>query len=291
MYIDFLIAAYNCEKYLEKCVTSISNFNTNEYNIIIYNDGSTDNTLVIATELMKKYKNIKIINSKKNQGVVHARFELIKSSTSEYIFFVDADDYILNVSQIFEKLKNVNYDIIQFNRKKIDSRKQLKNLDRQKKQFAVSINKFDFLGMWGKENNITYSIHNKLIRRSLFNNFSFEENIYPQIFEDLLMNIYLISQNPSILISNEYTYVYRTQINSLTSDPIKIIYSSKKMIELISNQFKEIISEKLLFNLQRNVFEYYILNKIKDQCIQKCQAEKCYNELFSILYNYRSFFL
>ena len=105
MSIDFLIPAYNCEEYIEKCVKSIHSYHTNDYNIIIYNDGSNDNTSDILMKLRNNNKNIIVINSEKNHGVVHARFELIKKSSNEYIFFVDSDDYILDCSQIFKEAK------------------------------------------------------------------------------------------------------------------------------------------------------------------------------------------
>lgn len=290
MSVDFLIPAYNCEKYLEKCVKSIHDCNTEDYNIIIYNDGSNDKTLDIAICLRDSNKNIIVINSEKNYGVVHARFELIKNSKSDYIFFIDSDDYILNCSPIFEKSKENKYDIIQFNRKRTDSKEQLICLDTQKTNFVVTKNKFNFFGRWGKENNITYSIHNKLIRRNLFENFLYEESAYPQIFEDILMNIYLISQNPTIKLSNEYTYVYRTQIESLTTNPIKIIDASLLLVEYIHEHFRDAMGEKSLHFIQRNVFEYYILNKIKNECIQKSHAVECYDRLFSILNQKRYFF-
>lgn len=290
MSIDFLIPAYNCEKYLEECINSITQSNNTDYNIIIYNDGSTDNTLNIALKNQKNNKNITIINSKENHGVVHARFELIKKATSEYIFFIDSDDYLIDSSPIFEHANSNKFDLIQFNRKKINAQGVISQLDLQKADTELSKNKFDSLGRWGKDNNITYSIHNKLIRRILFENFLYPESSYPPIFEDLLLNIYLLSQNPTILISSKNTYIYRIEINSLTSNPMKIIDASDLLLSSIKEHFSSIMSKKSLQHLQRNIFEYYIPNKIKQNCLQKDNASDCYRKLFSILSQHKILF-
>lgn len=82
--LSILIPAYNVESYIEECVNSVLDLDTN-YEIIIINDGSTDNTLKILNKY-KKYEYIKIINQK-NMGISRTRNNLLKEAKGKYIFF------------------------------------------------------------------------------------------------------------------------------------------------------------------------------------------------------------
>ena len=101
--LSILIPAYNVENYIEECVNSVLDLDTN-YEIIIINDGSTDNTLKILNKY-KKYEYIKIINQK-NMGISRTRNNLLKEAKGKYIFFLDSDDFI-NKEKFKELLKNI----------------------------------------------------------------------------------------------------------------------------------------------------------------------------------------
>ena len=89
--IDIIIPVYNAEKHIEKTIKSILNQTIDNYNIIIIDDGSTDNGI----ELIKQLKSNKIkIYNKKNGGVSSARNFGIKQSTNPYLIFIDSDDYL-----------------------------------------------------------------------------------------------------------------------------------------------------------------------------------------------------
>lgn len=110
--LSILVPAYNVENYIEECIDSLLDLDTN-YEIIIINDGSTDNTKQILQKY-KKIKYIKIINQE-NMGIAHTRNNLLKNATGKYIFFIDSDDYI-NKEKFNELLKKVNnQDLILFN--------------------------------------------------------------------------------------------------------------------------------------------------------------------------------
>lgn len=96
--LSILIPAYNAESYLPECLDSIvfqqgigdMNFNT-MIEILIANDGSTDNTGRICDQYVEKYGNIKVYH-KKNEGLSLTREFLVSHASGEYIIFVDADD-------------------------------------------------------------------------------------------------------------------------------------------------------------------------------------------------------
>ena len=91
--IDILMATYNGEKYIEEQLKSIISQSCENWNLVIRDDGSDDNTLRILNEYSKRDKRIHIISDNKgNLGLVKNFEELMKHSTEEYIMFSDQDD-------------------------------------------------------------------------------------------------------------------------------------------------------------------------------------------------------
>ena len=108
------VAIYNVEKYLSKCLESLLNqTEKNGYEILLINDGSTDNSRKICEEFIEKGLNAKIIN-KENGGIVSVRNLSIDLAKGEYILFLDGDDYIENetIEIIFKELED--YDLLVF---------------------------------------------------------------------------------------------------------------------------------------------------------------------------------
>ncbi len=99
--VSIIIPIYNTEQFLKKCLDSIISQTLTDIEIICVNDGSPDNSQIILEEYASKDKRIKIIN-KSNGGLVSARKAGIVVASSEYIGFVDSDDWI--EPEMFEKL-------------------------------------------------------------------------------------------------------------------------------------------------------------------------------------------
>lgn len=93
--ISVCIAAYNVEKYIEKCLLSVINQTLKNIEIIVVNDGSKDNTLDIIKKFAKQEKRIIVIDQE-NRGLGNARNCAIKISKGKYIHLMDADDYMDN---------------------------------------------------------------------------------------------------------------------------------------------------------------------------------------------------
>lgn len=95
MFLSFIIPIYNAETYLNECLESIlqQDLSYDKYEIICVNDGSTDRSLDFLKEYEKIYDNIRIIDQK-NSGVSAARNIGLDTATGEYVWFVDADDFI-----------------------------------------------------------------------------------------------------------------------------------------------------------------------------------------------------
>lgn len=113
--ISIIIPAFNAGKYIEKCILSLLNQNmiNNEYEIIIINDGSTDNTLNVIQLLSNIHPQIKCISTS-NQGVSNSRNLGIKQATGEFILFVDADDFVEpnSLEIIYTTMKGNDLDLL-----------------------------------------------------------------------------------------------------------------------------------------------------------------------------------
>lgn len=92
--LSIILPVYNAQQYLESCVSQLEQVQNINYEIIIVNDGSTDQTPKIAKTLKDSYTNIILVNSIKNRGVSHARNTGVKRSNGDYIIYVDVDDEI-----------------------------------------------------------------------------------------------------------------------------------------------------------------------------------------------------
>ena len=91
--VSIIVPVYNVGKYLQKCLNSISNQSYPNLEIIIVNDGSTDNSKIIAESFTKKDRRFTLINQP-NSGQSSARNAGLKKATGEYISFIDGDDYV-----------------------------------------------------------------------------------------------------------------------------------------------------------------------------------------------------
>ena len=93
MLVSIIIPCFNCEKYIDKCLKSILNQTYKNFEILLYNDGSSDGTLKILKEYEEQYDFIKLYDQK-NIGVSKTRNKSIFDASGDYIMFIDNDDYI-----------------------------------------------------------------------------------------------------------------------------------------------------------------------------------------------------
>ena len=91
--ISIIIPVYNTSKYLRKCLDSVINQSYKNYEVIVVNDGSSDNSLEIIKEYMKNNSKITLIDQK-NMGLSASRNNALKKVSSDYFLFLDSDDYL-----------------------------------------------------------------------------------------------------------------------------------------------------------------------------------------------------
>ena len=114
--VSFIIPVYNAEKYINNCVMSIICQDNGEIEIILVDDGSTDKSFEICKDLMILYPDLIIVIKQENKGSYSARLQGVSQASGDYIFFLDADDYILrgSIEHIFEDIAT-NSDIYIYN--------------------------------------------------------------------------------------------------------------------------------------------------------------------------------
>ena len=116
--LSIIIPTYNNEKYISECLDSILKQTYNDFEIIIINDYSNDNTVNIINEYIKKDDRIKLINNSKNLGVGECRIIGFNESKGEYIWYIDGDDYIVGDTLLenimFEFNNDDNVDMVSF---------------------------------------------------------------------------------------------------------------------------------------------------------------------------------
>ena len=205
--ISVIINVYNGEKYIKKCLDSVINQTYKDLDILIINDGSTDNTLSICESYNDK--RIRIISTE-NKGLSLSRNVGIDNAKGEYIYFIDSDDYI--ESDTIEYL----YNLITKYSKDISACKQLMIYDydfnfNQASEKIEELNSKEMLKkiFLRKDNSVT--IWNKLIKKELFNDLRFEN----RIINDIAFTHKIIMKTDKIVCSNQIKYYHLKNSDSI----------------------------------------------------------------------------
>lgn len=114
--VSIIIPVYNVEKYLAECLDSAIRQSHSNKEIIIINDGSTDNSAEIIAEFQRNYNNITVVTTK-NQGLSLARNTGLEKANGDYIIFLDSDDWLEKetLASCLNAVKKHNADIVFFN--------------------------------------------------------------------------------------------------------------------------------------------------------------------------------
>ncbi len=205
-YISIIVPVYNCESYLAKCIDSILNQTFGNFELILINDGSTDNSANICALYQKVDYRI-ILLSQKNEGVSSARNHGIAVSKGEWLCFVDSDDYVesnyLEVLSCNGSLKNVDFSLCGYTKDFSSNESKIYTFDNEYKTGEVSqiINQ-------AEKNNIINSPVCKLFNSKIVkdNNITFDKNT--NYGEDHLFVISYLSFVSGIMVSLKTPYHY-----------------------------------------------------------------------------------
>lgn len=272
--ITIVIPLYNFANYIEKCLNSLVNQTSQNFEVIIINDGSTDNSKKVVQDFISRNKleNFTLI-SQKNSGVSRARNVGIKVAKTDWIAFVDSDDYV-SPDFISELEKNVNdadfvignYAILSeegrfenknfydFNSRKFNKKNFIINLLNEEKAEALSEYRISSLrNVWSKLYNRKILLENKI---------EFNEDLC--YFEDGLFNLMYVDKIKKVNITTNCIYNYFvTSAGSTTKKIKKNYYEDKIKINLVYDYIKKYnFSEiKTAFDLFRfDCLSSYLIN-------------------------------
>lgn len=203
--LTVVIPVYNVEKYLKRCIESILIQEWKHYDILLVDDGSTDNSPQICDDYAKAYDFISVIH-KKNGGLSAARNTGISHAEGEYVYFPDSDDWIEpdTFMVLAEVVESQKFDIISFNREFVKGEEDAIVSDSLVTQ--VFEGKDAFVQML-KHSYITGFANDKIYRKSLFtdNDIQFPIGKY---YEDLGTNYKLFLSAKKVYATNQKYYHY-----------------------------------------------------------------------------------
>lgn len=228
---SIIVPVYNVEKNIYKCINSILKQNYLNYEIIVVNDGSTDNFENIIKQF--DFSKIKLIN-KKNEGLSSARNKGLEYVTGDYIWFVDGDDYIeSNALKVLSKyVKENEYDIISFKYYKENKNKKILQVDKidnkDKMQYPL----------------VNTSACTKIFKTSFFikNRFLFDKG---KIYEDLSLIPFIMCKAEQVKFIEESLYCYTYRINSIMNETEKFNFKRDDKFFAIKMIYERFKNEKL----------------------------------------------
>lgn len=215
--ISVVIPVYNTAPYLEKCLESVVNQTYQNLQVIIINDGSTDNSAEICQKFSEKDDRIEFIN-KQNEGVSIARNIGIEKSKGEWIYFLDSDDFIdLNMFEyLIETVFKKECDVIQFgirsfkNNQLVSERLPSNNKEYTDLRKFIEENQLKPISAW------LHLIHTSLVKN---NSLYFNENL--KHGEDMLFMYSTYSYARKIFVLDKVFYNQVLSPNSASRKPIK----------------------------------------------------------------------
>lgn len=271
--VTLIIPVYNSEKYISKCLDSILEQTYNDYEILIVNDGSKDNSQQVINEYKNKYPEKIISIEQENKGVSETRNESIQRANGDYIMFIDNDDYLdKNYIETFvNEIEEQDYDIVLGGYRRItETGKVLKELKLQDKEWS----KLMIPAPWSKIYKKQYLIQNDIV--FLKNN----------IGEDVYFNLkaMLLSKKIKIIDYVGYNWFFNTQS---VSNTIQKNITQLQVYELLNKCYEQLEECNLIkenYNTIKTFFTRYIIWLISFST-KKLDRKILYNE-YDKLFNW-----
>lgn len=246
--LTVIVPVYNSEKYIARCLDSILNQTYSDFDILVVNDGSTDNSQEIIDKYKKKYLDKIISIEQENKGVAKTRNECIQRVTSKYIMFVDNDDY-LDKDYIETYIKEIEKDdddiVVGGFKRPNENGKIVKKIKLKNEEWS----KFMIMTPWAKIYKRQYLIDNDIM--------FLETNLG----EDNYFNLkaFLMSKKIKILDYVGYNWFFNTEsISNTNQKNIKQIH----LYELLNNSYDMAKKEGLLepnYKIIKTIFTKYII--------------------------------
>ncbi len=223
--ISIIVPIYNAEKYLHRCIDSILEQTFSDFELLLIDDGSTDQSGVICNKYALKDKRVRVVHQE-NGGEMAARAAGVRISSGKYLYFVDADDEIMpdTLTSMFSYMKE-DVDIVAFENQ-YDGNFSIVD-------YAEILLSFRLWAVWGK-----------LYRRYLFDDYVLDVPSSFKVGEDFLTNLRILKNMKGYVICKpQYKYLYNRQnpesvqrkhINSYAYERSMILEVNKTLTSLPS---------------------------------------------------------
>lgn len=241
--VSVIIPIYNSEESIDRCVSSAINQTLNNIEIILVNDGSTDNSGEICDRLAQKDSRIKVIH-KKNGGVSSARNAGLEAAEGSYVCFFDSDDYAEKnmIEALYKRITEEGADICSCRSYFNDSYSEMSprpTVEIQNKKLSRVFPEYF------EKRIISYSVWNSIYRLDIIRKYNIRFMDYKKVFsEDSLFNLMYFSVITKLTYINEPLYRYYRHDDSLMTTSIPgdyIVRHTNLMIE-----FEKFIKENRL---------------------------------------------
>lgn len=218
--ISVILPIYNVELYLKECIESVISQSYKNLEIILVDDGSTDQSPYICDEYVKIDNRIKVIH-KENGGLSDARNVGIQASSGSYIALVDSDDLIAQnfIEELYEGCIKSNAMIAACAYSKFSNEDEIvcfNNLDNAQVISGRELIKQIYLGQAGEFGFVAW---NKLYSRKLFDNVQYP---FGRIYEDTYTTYKLFLSSDRIILLNRPLYFYRIRPESIMTTRISL---------------------------------------------------------------------
>jgi len=236
--ISIIIPIHNTSKYLDECIKSVLAQTYNKLEIILVNDGSTDDSGNIC-EYYKKLDSRFIVVHKNNTGVSDSRNVGVKKSTGVYITFVDSDD-VIDVDMIRRlyysiKLHDSDLSIC----RSISFDQSVPTYNQSKTTHFETLTNLEAITNLLYEKNSVNSVFGKMYKKSLFKHVSFNDTL--AYAEDLDINLRILLKAKKVTVDNSIQYFYRKRPGSamnssfrkIKMDCLKVAYRNHESIAAI----------------------------------------------------------
>lgn len=214
--VSIIVPAYNAEKYISRCLSSIAAQNFGEIEVLVVDDCSTDASAAIAQEFAASDARFRCVTLECNKGVMAARAAGVRLCRGEFIGFVDADDWIAPqmISRMLHRLQTDGSDIAICGVSYIDDQGGL-----TKDNFFFSKDQLiaDGLSQFARRKLGSAYLCNKLYRReTIFNDASHDFGVRLKLGEDILVNFGAFARARYVSLLPDVLYAYRQNPLSAT---------------------------------------------------------------------------
>lgn len=232
--VSIIVPIFNSEKYVLKCLSSLKQQSYSNIEVIIVNDGSTDNTKTICQNYIIYDKHFHLINTQ-HMGVSHARNVGIKLSKGQYIIFVDGDDFVSHdyVETLVHSIKELNVDLVCADYYTVENDKINNDFSDKKTEILDNIAAINLLH---NDKYFCGYLWNKIFIKQIIisNNLSFDTRV--KIWEDMLFCLEYLLCIKNIAYIHKRIYYYVIHSDSTMSD--KKIWEEQTQLKAIEQMWK-----------------------------------------------------